>query len=251
MFKEYTPVNFPDKNTNNLIIKYRFTQDNGRTYTPWEILTNENLSDELFFKAWPLLTKYSKAIGIMALRGDISLRHLEALAEHESNELLLEIALGDFHSDKKLLLNSNRAIWLRMFRKGIKHLKELDPNYFFDIENILERVPEIRYDIATSLLTDTKYISSVYEKPYISLFAVMETDEKIRLLPLLENIYPSNFTALLVGDDLSIYRALLENSKLRDHHLIPLKGKPSELSWQNKALLALDYGYSITFSRWH
>ena len=31
-------------NTNNLIIKYRFTQDGGRTYTPWEALTNENIS---------------------------------------------------------------------------------------------------------------------------------------------------------------------------------------------------------------
>ena len=31
-------------NTNNLQIKYRFTQDNGRTYTPWENLTTENIS---------------------------------------------------------------------------------------------------------------------------------------------------------------------------------------------------------------
>lgn len=31
-------------NTNNLIIKYRFTQDGGRTYTPWEPLSNENIS---------------------------------------------------------------------------------------------------------------------------------------------------------------------------------------------------------------
>ena len=31
-------------NTNNLSIKYRFTQDGGRTYTPWEFLTTENLS---------------------------------------------------------------------------------------------------------------------------------------------------------------------------------------------------------------
>jgi hypothetical protein len=31
-------------NTNNLTIKYRFTQDGGRTYTPWEPLTTENIS---------------------------------------------------------------------------------------------------------------------------------------------------------------------------------------------------------------
>ena len=31
-------------NTDNLTIRYRFTQDNGRTYTPWELLTTENIS---------------------------------------------------------------------------------------------------------------------------------------------------------------------------------------------------------------
>ena len=31
-------------NTNNLKIQYRFTQDGGRTYTPWELLTTENIS---------------------------------------------------------------------------------------------------------------------------------------------------------------------------------------------------------------
>jgi hypothetical protein len=31
-------------NIDNLNIKYRFTQDGGRTYTPWEPLTNENIS---------------------------------------------------------------------------------------------------------------------------------------------------------------------------------------------------------------
>ena len=31
-------------NTNNLTIKYRFTQDSGRIYTPWEPLTTENIS---------------------------------------------------------------------------------------------------------------------------------------------------------------------------------------------------------------
>ena len=31
-------------NTNNLTIQYRFTQDGGRTYTPWELLTTENIS---------------------------------------------------------------------------------------------------------------------------------------------------------------------------------------------------------------
>jgi hypothetical protein len=156
---------------------------------------------------------------------------------------LLEIAIGDFHSDKQPLLRNNRTIWLKMFRKAIIGLKKLDSNYFYDIEILLDSIPDICYDIAASLLTDTKYISWVHDKPYRKLFTSMHTSDKVRLLPLLEGIYPTDFTAWLVGDDLAIYRALLENDKLRSHHLLPLMGKPSEVSWQSKALLALDYGH--------
>jgi len=132
---------------------------------------------------------------------------------------------------------------LKMFRKAIKVLEELDPHCFYDIDKLLKIIPEIRYDLALALISDKTFISWVHDKPYTELFAQMEKDEKIRLLPYLEGLYPTDFTAWLIGDDLSIYRALLENNKLRSHHLLPLKGKPSELSWQEKALLALDYGY--------
>jgi hypothetical protein len=208
-----------------------------------EILANGELPKELFLQAWPFLGEYSKGIGVMALRGDIASGRLEALSEHDNKELLLEVAIGDFHSDKQPLLRNNRAIWLKMFRKAIMGMKELNTHYFYDIEKLLESVPEIRFDLAAALLTETKYISWVHDEPYRKLFALMGVDEKIRLLPLLEGIYPTDFTAWLIGDDLSIYRALLKNEKLRSHHLLPLKGKPSELLWQGKALLALDYGY--------
>lgn len=224
-------------------LSFALSDEMYRFHAVSEIVANDELSEELFLKAWPYLGECSKFIGVMALRGDIASRRLEALSKHDNRELLLEISIGDFHSDKQLFLRSNRAIWLKMFRKAIIGLKELDPHYFYDIEKLVGRVPEIRYDIAASLLTDEKYISWAHDKLYINLFATMEIDEKIRLLPLLESIYPTDFTAWLVGDDLAIYRALLENDKLHSHHLLPLKGKPSVLSWQGKALLALDKGY--------
>lgn len=208
-----------------------------------EILANNDLPQDLFHKAWSHSGEYSKAIGVMALRGDIALGRLEALSDHENEKLLLEIAMGDFHSDEQLLLRGNRAIWLKIFCKAIMGLEDIDSNYFYDIDKLIETVPEIRFNLVATLLTNTKYISWVHDEPYKKLFAKMEVEEKVRLLPLLENVYPTDFTAWLIGDDLSIYSALLKNDKLRSHHLLPLKGKPSELSWQSKALLAMDYGY--------
>ena len=208
-----------------------------------EILSNGELPEDLFLQVWQHLGEYSEAIGVMALRGDIAPGRLEALTAHDNRELLLDVAIGDFHSDKQPFLRGDQASWLKMFRKAIMGLKELNPHYFYDIEKLLDSVPEIRYDLAAALLSDTKYISWVHDEPYKKLFALMDADEKVRLLLLLERIYPTDFTTWLIGDDLPIYRALLENDKVRSHHLLPLKGKPSELSWQSKALLALEYGY--------
>lgn len=222
---------------------FALSDEKYRLHAVSEILAKGELSEQLFVQAWPFLAECSKSVGIMALRSDIASERLEALSEHDNKELLLEVAIGDFHSDKQPLLHNNRTIWLKMFRKAIIGLKELDSDYFYDIEKLAEIIPEIRYDIAASLLTDTKYISWVHDKPYIKLFNSMQPDEKVRLLPRLEGIYPTDFTAWLVGDDLTIYRALLENDKLRSHHLFPLMGKPSEVSWQHKALLALDHGH--------
>jgi hypothetical protein len=224
-------------------LSFALSDEMYRFHAVSEIVANDELSEELFLKAWPYLGECSKFIGVMALRGDIAPRRLEALSKHDNRELLLEVSIGDFHSDKKPFINTNRAVWLKMFRKAIIGLKELDPHYFYDIEELVGSIPEIRYDIAVSLLTDEEYISWAHDKLYRNLFAAMEVDEKIRLLPLLESIYPTDFTSWLVGDDLAINRALLENDKLHPHHLLPLKGKPSELSWQSKALLALDHGY--------
>ena len=219
------------------------SMDRYRWHAISEILARGELPEELFRQAFQYLGEYPKGIGVMALRGDIAPGRLAALSAHDNRELLLEVTIGDFHSDKQPFLRGDRNSWLKMFRNAIIGLKELNPHHFYDIEKLLDSIPEIRYDLAAALLSDTKYISWVHDKPYKKLFALMGADEKVRLLPLLEHIYPTDFTSWLIDDDLLIYRSLLDNDKLRSHHLCPLKGKPSELSWQAKAILALDYGY--------
>ena len=47
-----------------------------------------------------------------------------------------------------------------------------------------------------------------------------------------------------MADDIDLYRELLEKRDLKECHLAPLAGKPSE-GWRKKALVVLDKGYSI------
>ena len=49
---------------------------------------------------------------------------------------------------------------------------------------------------------------------------------------------------ILVGNSLDNYRVLLDSTDLAHFHLAPLAGKPAE-GWQEKAVLALDFGYSV------
>jgi len=79
-------------NTNNLEIKYRFTQDNGRTYTSWENLTTENISTVKINPIRFAQVEYSvhkKINGIVSKVYDI-------------------ILLGDFQNINKNYLKLNR-----------------------------------------------------------------------------------------------------------------------------------------------
>ena len=79
-------------NTNNLIIKYRFTQDGGRTYTPWEDLTTENISTV-------------KLNSIRFAQVQYSIRKINNLTTSKIYDIIL---LGDFQNINNNYLKTNR-----------------------------------------------------------------------------------------------------------------------------------------------
>ena len=49
---------------------------------------------------------------------------------------------------------------------------------------------------------------------------------------------------LLVGEDLNLYRKLIDSLQLKKYHLAPLAGMPDQ-PWAMKAILAMNAGYSV------
>jgi hypothetical protein len=79
-------------NTNNLNIRYRFTQDNGRTYTPWEILTTENISTQKINPIRFAQVQYS----------------IQKIDDSINSKIYDIILLGDFQNINNYYLKTNR-----------------------------------------------------------------------------------------------------------------------------------------------
>ena len=79
-------------NTNNLNIRYRFTQDGGRTYTPWEILTTENISTV-------------KLNSVRFAQVQYSIQKIDNLITSKIYDIIL---LGDFQNINNYYLKTNR-----------------------------------------------------------------------------------------------------------------------------------------------
>ncbi len=79
-------------NTNNLQIKYRFTQDGGRTYTAWEDLTTENISTK-------------KLNPVRFAQVQYSIKKINAGITSKIYDIIL---LGDFQNINNYYLKTNR-----------------------------------------------------------------------------------------------------------------------------------------------
>lgn len=79
-------------NTDNLILKYRFTQDGGRTYTPWEPLTTENIS----------------TIKLNSVRFAQVQYYVSKIDNNIDSKIYDIILLGDFQNINNYYLKTNR-----------------------------------------------------------------------------------------------------------------------------------------------
>lgn len=79
----------------------------------------------------------------------------------------------------------------------------------------------------------------------VKIVSALDSGQRARVLAVLRSdCRAEKLVRSLVGDDVDLYRGLLENSDLVEYHLAPLADKPCG-AWRKKALVALDRGYSV------
>ncbi|MBN1910202.1 MAG: hypothetical protein JW818_10715 [Pirellulales bacterium] len=211
------------------------------------VIQFEEVPISLLDDYWELLAESAEWVTIMAFRGDIPLSRLEAVLEHSDAALSLKIALADFRSDRQILVTRNRPLWIKSLRKGMKEYSIRDLGDLYDIGKLLEEVSELANDVVRSVAASSDHVAYCDDAPSTSVLRTiidsLSIDGRVELLQCLDDRRNTVLAGLLVGDDLDVYRALLENPKLKHVHLGPLQETPSSVGWVAKARLAMEFGY--------
>lgn len=83
-----------------------------------------------------------------------------------------------------------------------------------------------------------------YERAIQAAVSALDKESKIHLLDILPVRWKYHDLIFgLIGDDIDLYRLLLQNERLKDYHTIPLKWQDGD-SWIDKVKLAMEKGYS-------
>ena len=112
----------------------------------------------------------------------------------------------------------------------------------YELQSILMEDIELAADWLCNLVSSDKSPRYLVSKIAIAIIEKLEFDQKLKVL---RNIGPnfgeSKIVQHVVGNNLNLYRVLLNSDYLSRHHLAPLRNI-SEESWTRKALLALENG---------
>lgn len=209
---------------------------------------------ELFKHVFEQLPDYSQTVETMCLRNEVPEATLGQLLQHESPAVAEAAAKGEWHADPQgEIRESLYETWQNVV------VNQAAEGYW--LKQVFQRDPALAYRWLETQLARADFMFFRQDESIKAAIDSLDAAARKQLLNLVSsNRFKSNeLVAHIVGDDLGVFEALLSSERLVDLHLIPLLGYP-EGTWIQKALLALNAGYSaeevagavhgMTFSWW-
>jgi hypothetical protein len=113
------------------------------------------------------------------------------------------------------------------------------------LKEVFHSHPQLAYSWLERQLTNLGLLYFRQEKGIKTAIDVLDSKARTRVLDLVsvDQFRSADFVAYLAGDDLAVFEVLLATERLKKLHLAPLLGYPEGV-WAEKALLALEAGYS-------
>lgn len=205
------------------------------------ILTLDSPPPDLIQQAIDLLYESPNKINIIensCFRGNVPLETMRLLLKHNDPQIVNAAAHGEWGSNPEGII---RPELYKDWRDAVVEKGLSD----YWLSEVFAKDSEIAY---AWLLTNFGKVSwndySEDVQTVSSAIRSLNADNKLELLRIIKpDIHLANLVRIIVGDDIDIYRALLNNKALSPLHLEPLFGNPDNEIWITKAKEALTNGY--------
>ena len=210
------------------------------------VLTISSPPKGLLNKVLSNLAGSSDMIETLCARKEVPEETLLKLLSHPDPSVAGKAAIGEWQADPLGEIRSNLST---MWRDAILKLD----NYDYWLGKILEKDPELSYEWLKSHISERE-IPYEMEKIYRVAITPLSEEKRKELLQMVpEDFWHPEIINYLIKDSLSVYRALIKDTKKKDFHLLPLhcfQGETigeetwEEEPWVAKARLALEAGYT-------
>lgn len=194
---------------------------------------------ELVDAALTQLSKFGETVESLCQLKKVPTSLVMRLLAHKDNAVAAAAVEGTWHSDPQGEIGEDyKELWQQAFCKNVRY----DRDYF--ISQVFERNPQLACCWLSSIFLDEDPQLGRYYYSLSAAFNALDTGAKKELLKEIPaSFYFRELVIQLIGEDLELYGELLKQERLQSVHLAPLEGRPEGV-WLNKALIALNAGYS-------
>lgn len=162
---------------------------------------------------------------------------LAALLAHTNRSVAAAAAIGEYEAEPRGKVRGFiKDLWRAALIDGLERQ--------YEGEEIFRKDPSIAFDWLQSRIKDKDKVLYLGDNLLKAALEVINPEQRRYLLQQIGDGYW--YDAIIYGivdNEPEVYRALIQNPGLKRYHLAPLAEKPTGL-WVEKALLALDGGYS-------
>ena len=202
-------------------------------------LTATSLPSELLSGIMSVIDdRFSTWIEVACARLEIPGDRVAALLTHPVRSVAAAAATGEWQATPRgTVRESLRDPW----REAVINCFESE----YEGEEIFRGDPSVAFEWLQLRMIGTRTFSYHENLLNVALQVVSLEQRKLLLEQIGDGFWHDEVVHGIVGNKPEVYRILLQNQRLKRFHLSPLAGSPAGL-WIDKALLALDAGYSTS-----
>ncbi len=183
--------------------------------------------------------RFNNWIEVECMRLHVPDDRLAALFTHTDCSVAAAAAIGEWEATPRgIVRESFKDLWRAAIVNGLERQ--------YEGEEIFRKDPTLAFEWLKLRIKDKRGFSHCSDDLRKVALQVIDLEQRKSLLEQIgDRFWDGEVIHGIVDDEPEIYAILLHNQKLKRFHLAPLEGKPTGV-WIDKALLALDSGYSTS-----